>query len=108
MPTVSRDDEGFSWEQIKAEHSDLMDEKPDILFSREPMYATIDGGKIEVRGKYYKSLNIIILREFADIFDLVHEYRHVCGDDKWDKYHHFPLVEYDTSVFFVDDGFVLK
>jgi hypothetical protein len=102
VPIISQDDVDFSWEQIKSEHPDLSAEKPEILFSREHMYTVIDGREIEVRGKYYKSVNIIVLREFADIFDLVHEYHHVCRDDKWDKYHHFPSPEYDINSFVYD------
>jgi hypothetical protein len=89
LPMVSEQDETLVWEGVKCECPECQDvEKPELLFSYQPLYQDINERKTEVMGMYIPSQHTIILREWADIRDYEHECRHACKDDKWDKYYH--------------------
>lgn len=89
LPMISEQDEKLVWEGVKCECPECQDvEKPELLFSYQPLYQDINKRETEVMGMYIPSQHTIILREGADIRDYEHECRHVCKDDKWDEYYH--------------------
>ena len=100
LPMISEQDENLVWEGVKCECPECQDvEKPELLFSHEPLYQDINNKKTEVTGMYIPSENRIILRENADIKDYEHECRHACKDDKWDEYYHSWLT-WERDMFF--------
>jgi len=97
---ISEQDENLVWEGVKCECPECQDvEKPELLFSHEPLYQDINNKKTEVMGTYIPSENRIILRENADIKDYEHECRHACKDDKWDEYYH-SWITWERDMFF--------
>lgn len=100
LPMISEQDENLVWEGVKCECPECQDvEKPELLFSHEPLYQDINNKKTEVMGTYIPSENRIILRENADIKDYEHECRHACKDDKWDEYYH-SWITWERDMFF--------
>ena len=100
LPMISEQDQNLVWEGVKCECPACQDvEKPEVLFSYEPLYQDINKRETEVMGIYIPSEHTIILRENADIRDYEHECRHACKDDKWDEYYH-SWITWERDMFF--------